>query len=285
MRKTLAGKRIAITGGARGIGRSTAEAFAAAGASVVIGDIDAAQVEKTAAAIAETSGAQVLGLALDVTDVSSFEAFLDTALKEFGELDALVNNAGIMPTGNFLDESIELADRQFAINTRGVIIGSKLAGRRFAERGSGHIVNVASILGLLSPPGAATYCATKHAVVGLGEALHQELEPLGVAVSTICPSFVNTELIDGLSPNWLARRIGFIEPGDVADSILDAVASGRGGQRIVPATTGLAAKLLFPLPEDLRNKISRLLGGHDTVANADIAKRRAYIESVELQRR
>lgn len=278
MRNNLADKRIVITGGARGIGRSTAEAFAAAGASVVIGDIDAVQVEKTADDIAETTGGRVLGLALDVTEVSSFENFLTIAEKDFGDFDVLVNNAGIMPTGSFLDESIELADRQFAINTRGMIIGSKLAGRHFARRGSGHIVNVASILGLISPPGAATYCATKHAIVGLGEALHQELEPLGVTVSTICPAFVNTELIEGLSPNWLARRIGFIEPEDVAVAIVAAVDSGRGGQRVLPTSSGIAAKLMFPLPENVRNRISRLLGAHDTVAKADPAKRRAYVE-------
>jgi NAD(P)-dependent dehydrogenase (short-subunit alcohol dehydrogenase family) len=244
----------------------------AEGASVAIGDIDQEQVEKTAADIG------ALGLGLDVTDELSFEKFFDTAAIEFGDIDVLVNNAGIMPTGSFLDETLEETDRQFAINVRGVLIGSKLAGRWFAERKHGHIVNVASILGVLAAPGVATYCATKHAIVGLGAALHQELEPDGVAVTTICPAFVNTELIEGLSPNWLAKRTAFIEPGDVANAVVDAVVSGRGGQRVLPATSGLAAKLLSPLPENLRNRISHLLGTHDTVANANHAVRAAYLE-------
>lgn len=138
--------------------------------------------------------------------------------------------------------------------------GSKLAGLRFAARGQGHLVNIASVAGLIASPGVATYCATKHAVVGLGTALHQELEPHGVHVSTVCPSFVNTELIAGLAPNWLTRKIAYVQPEDVAAGIVDAVERGRGGQRVVPRRGGAATKLLLPLPENLRNRLSHLLG-------------------------
>lgn len=274
-------KAVAITGGARGIGATTARMFAERGYRVAIGDIDEALVAKTAAEIVERTGTAVIGLALDVTDLDSFATFLDVAESELGGLDVLVNNAGVMPTGGFLDESLEIADRQFAINVRGVLIGSKLAGRRFTDRGHGHLVNIASMAGLAGAPGVATYCATKHAVVGLGSSLHQELAAQGVLVSTICPSFVNTELISGLAPNWLTRRLGFVEPEDVANAIVTAVVKGKGGQRVVPGRAGVIGRLLFPLPEDLRNTIGRLFGMHDVVLGADAAERAAYLRRAE----
>ncbi|WP_327139572.1 SDR family NAD(P)-dependent oxidoreductase [Nocardia sp. NBC_01327] len=280
MSNTLQGKRIAVTGGARGIGRSIARVCAGAGAQVVIGDIDRDQVRATAAELVELTGGRIAGLELDVAESQSFEQFLDDAERELGGLDVLVNNAGIMPTGRFLHESLELADRQLTINLRGVIIGSKLAGRRFAAGHAGHIVNIASVLGLGAAPGVATYCATKFAVVGLGSALHQELSSDGVAVSTICPAFVNTELIGGLSPNRLMRRIGFIEPEDVAAAVAEVIARGRGGQRVVPVHSGIALRLLAVLPEGSRNRLSRLLGSHDTVTHADTGARAAYLDRV-----
>ncbi|MGK8522419.1 SDR family NAD(P)-dependent oxidoreductase [Nocardia asteroides] len=274
------GMRVAVTGGARGIGRATAAAFLAAGARVAIGDIDAAAVARTATELSGSSGGEVLGVRLDVTDPSSFESFLDRAAAAFDGLDVLVNNAGIMPTGSFLDESLELADRQLAINLRGVLIGAKLAGGRFADRGHGHIVNVASVLGLVGTPGVATYCATKFAVVGFGEALGQELADRGVLVSTICPAFVNTQLIAGLTPNRITRTIGFVEPDDVARSVVHAVTRGRGGRHVVPRSSGVATSLLTALPERLRHRLGRMLGSHDTVANADTNRRAAYLERV-----
>ncbi|MFE6922850.1 SDR family oxidoreductase [Nocardia sp. NPDC057663] len=281
MTNQLAGRKVAITGGARGIGRATAEAFLAEGATVVLGDIDVNLVEQTAAELSKSSGGHATGLGLDVTDPDSFEKFIATAEQDLGGLDVLINNAGIMPTGSFLDEPLAVADRQFAINVRGVIIGSKLAGKRFVAQGSGHIVNIASVAGLIGSPGVATYCATKHAVVGLGSAIYQELEPQGVAVTTICPSFVNTELIAGLAPNWLTKQIAFVEPTDIADAIIDSVVKKYSGQRVVPTTSGLAARMLAPLPERLRNQVSHILGAHSVIGDADQTKRAAYLERAE----
>ncbi|MFD6455973.1 SDR family oxidoreductase [Nocardia sp. NPDC060220] len=275
-KKSLAGRRIAITGGARGIGRSTAEEFIARGAAVVIGDIDTELVQKTAAEIAEKSGGRIVGLPLDVTDSAKFEIFLDAAENELGGLDALVNNAGIMPTGAFLDESEKLSDRQLDINVRGVIIGSKLAGKRFALRHQGHIVNIASVAGVSAAPGVAVYCATKHAVIGLGSALHQELAPLGVKVTTVAPGFVRTELIAGLSPSKFIEQIGVVDPEDVADSIADAVSRGKGGLAFVPKIGGVTITVLTMVPENLRNRIYTLLGLHAVTLNSDESARAAY---------
>ncbi|MEV6071387.1 SDR family NAD(P)-dependent oxidoreductase [Nocardia sp. NPDC052001] len=280
-RTDLAGKKIAITGGARGIGAATARLLADRGAAVAIGDIDAELAAETAAQISAATGARVHGLKVDVTDRVSFEQYLDAAESGLGGLDVLVNNAGIMPTGEFLDESDTVTDRQLDINVRGVITGSKLAGRRFAGRGRGHIVNIASVAGISAAPGVAVYCASKYAVVGLGAALHQELAPKGVTVTTIAPSFVNTELIAGLSPNWFVRQIGFIEPETVAAAIAEAIAGRRGGFRTVPKIGGVFLRALMPLPENLRNSIYGALGLQHVTLNSDESVRAAYRERTE----
>lgn len=275
-KKDLVGRKVAITGGARGIGAATARLFAERGAWVSLGDVDAETAQRTAAMITADTGSTVVATSLDVTDSASFAKFLEFSDRELFGLDVLINNAGIMPTGEFLDESEAVTDRQIDINIRGVITGSKLAGRKFVDNGNGHIVNIASVAGVAASPGVAVYCATKHAVVGLGAALHQELAPKGVKVTTICPGFVNTELIAGLSPNWLVRQIGYVQPEDVAKSIVDAVSSSDGGQRFVPKIGGATLTALSVIPENLRNSISKVLGTQHVTLNSDESVRGAY---------
>ena len=162
---------MAITGGARGIGAATGERLRRDGARVTLGDLDATAAEATAARLG------AVGLGLDVTRRESFTAFLDAAEAAQGPLDVLINNAGIMPIGPFLEEPDEVAKRLFEINVHGVILGMKIALPRMLSRGNGQIVNLASAAGrLASLPGEATYVATKHAVVGLSEAVRCELE-------------------------------------------------------------------------------------------------------------
>ena len=274
-------KAIAITGGAQGIGAATAREFASKGHAVAIGDIDAELALKTAAEIAGDTGATVVGLALDVTDSKAFAKFLDQATKELGGLDVLVNNAGIMPTGRFLDESEGVSDRQIDINVRAVVVGSKLAGARFVEQGHGQIVNVASIVGLAAAPGIAVYAATKFAVVGLGQVLHQELGEQGVTVTTICPAYVNTQLIAGVEQPWIVKKLGLVEPETVSSAIVSCVEKNRGGQHIVP---GRAAAILQPmrmLPENFRNGIGKALGLNHVAIDTDESKRQAYRDRTE----
>src|SRR5437763_1647083 len=155
--RSLDGLVVAITGGARGIGRATAAALTAQEARVAIGDIDAPLAEKTASEL----GAGTIGLRLDVTDRESFAGFLDEVERQLGPLDVLVNNAGIMPVGPFETETDESARRLVDINVHGVILGCKLAVERFKPRGRGHIVQLASIAGKGGFPGGVPYCATK----------------------------------------------------------------------------------------------------------------------------
>ena len=181
--RSLSGEVVAITGGARGIGAATAAALVSQGARVAIGDIDLALAERTA----DELGGGTLALALDVTDRASFEAFLNQVESRLGPIGVLINNAGIMPVGPFIEETDATAQRLIDINLTGVLLGSKLALERFIPRRRGHLVNIASTAGKPGSRRACTYCATKHAVVGLSEAIRQEVRGLGIGVSIVMP--------------------------------------------------------------------------------------------------
>ena len=190
--RILVGQVAAISGAARGIGKATAQAFAREGMKVAIGDLDADLAEQAAAEM----GPNAAGFELDVTKRDSFEAFVDAAEERFGPLDVLVNNAGIMPVGRFIDEDEATAVRMVDINVHGVIHGMKIALPRMMARNRGHVVNIASQAGKYGAPGGATYSATKHAVIGLTEAVRGELHIEGSAVelSYVMPYVVKTEL-------------------------------------------------------------------------------------------
>jgi NADP-dependent 3-hydroxy acid dehydrogenase YdfG len=267
-RRSLSGRVVAITGGARGIGQATGEALARRGARIAIGDLDLELAEKTA----EQLGGGAIALRLDVTDRESFEAFLEETERQLGPLDVLVNNAGIMPIGRFADEDDATAERMVDINVHGVIFGTKLAIARMEPRGTGHIVNIASQAGKAGFPGGATYCATKHAVVGLSEAVRAELDGTGVEVSCVMPGVVNTELASGLVE---ARGVKNLDPQDVAEAIVDAVETGRF-EVWVPRSTKAIATVMNVLPRRGREAIARALRADQVLAAADPSARAAY---------
>ncbi|MGN6869803.1 MAG: SDR family oxidoreductase [Solirubrobacteraceae bacterium] len=266
--RSLTGQVVAITGGARGIGRATAAALIAQGARVAIGDIDAPMAEKTASEL----GAGTIGLPLDVTDRDSFAAFLDETERQLGPLDVLINNAGIMPVGPFVSESDGAAQRLVDINIHGVILGSKLAVERFLPRGRGHIVQLASIAGKGGFPGGVTYCATKHAVVGLTEALRAELRGTGVELHQVLPIGVNTELYSGVSA---ARGFPTAEPEDVANTIVELLQTGKF-ELVVPRQVALITRVQALMPRRLAEAIIRFTKGDQLLLAADPAARAAY---------
>jgi NADP-dependent 3-hydroxy acid dehydrogenase YdfG len=266
--RSLSGRVVAITGGARGIGRATAAALARRGAKVAIGDLDVDLAEQAAAEI----GGGTLALALDVTDRDSFAAFLDEAEARLGPLDVLVNNAGIMALGGFVEEDDERARRMVDINLHGVVLGSKLALARFVPRRAGHLVNVASSAGKVAVPGGATYAATKHAVVGLSEAIRQELRGSGVETSVVMPVVVNTELGSGIKPG---RGIPVVEPEDVASAIVDALERPRHDV-YVPKRIGMTIRFAGLMPRRVAEAIGRAMGTDRILADADRAARAEY---------
>jgi len=265
-RRALIGKVAAITGGARGIGKATAEALVRKGGRVAIGDLDAKVAEEAAGSL----GGNAIALPLDVTDRSSFEAFLEATERELGPVDILVNNAGIMPVTPFVEETEESMRRQVDINVHGVLIGSQLAMRRMLPRNTGHIVNVASSAGKVGVPGIATYAATKHAVVGVSEAIRGELRDSGVEVSVVMPVLVNTALTEGLSEK---RGVKEVEPEDVASEIVAALETGRFDV-FVPKTLHATITMGALLPRRVREAVGRLMEVDKVMS--DVSDRRAY---------
>jgi NADP-dependent 3-hydroxy acid dehydrogenase YdfG len=266
--RSLVGTVVAITGGARGIGRATAAALIAQGAKVAIGDLDA----ELAARTADELGHGTLGLHLDVTNQASFETFLDQVEAQRGPLDVLINNAGIMPIGPFAEESDETARALVDINVHGVIFGSKLALRRFLSRGSGHLVNIASAAGKAGFPGGATYCATKHAVVGLSEAIRAEVRDRGIGVTVVMPTVVHTELGSGLAET---RSFKAVEPEDVAAAIVDALQRNRY-EVFVPRSMASVLRPKGILPVRVVDAIGRLFKSDQVLMQPDRQRRAAY---------
>ena len=268
--RSLSGKVVAITGGARGIGRATAAALIREGAHVAIGDIDADTAQRTA----DELGAGTLALGLNVTDRASFEGFVSQVEERLGPVDILLNNAGIMPVGRFIDEDDATAARQIDINIHGVIYGTKIALSRMLPRGRGHIVNIASVAGKTGVPGVATYAGTKHAVVGITEAVRQEIRGSGVDFSVVMPVLVNTDLGSGLKAG---RAVEKIEPEDVAEEIVRALKLNRYDV-FVPRNMSVLLGLTSITPRRLREGIARFLKSDQIMFDVDAHERAAYEE-------
>jgi len=265
--RTVAGRVVAITGAARGIGRATAAALVREGATVAIGDLDLDVAERTAGGIGPRSAA----FALDVTDRASCERFLEDVEARFGTVDVLVNNAGIMPLGPFVDEDDATARRMIDINVHGVMLGMKLALPRFVARGEGHLINIASAAGKAPYPGGATYCGTKHFVVGVSETVRGELRGTGVDLSVVMPVVVDTELAAGLrTPHGIPR----VQPEDVAAAIVDTLRRPRFDV-YVPRAIGPLTALSAIAPRRLRELMMRAIGAH-RVLWVDPAERAGY---------
>lgn len=271
-RSTLNGLRIAITGGARGIGLATAKELHARGATVVIGDLDADLASKAASNVS----AGVLGLGLDVSDHASYAAFLKAATED-GPLDVLVNNAGVMPIGRFVEQSPENFRRALEVNVLGCLHGMSLALPGMLDRGAGHIINVASTAGKSPVPGGVAYCATKSAVVALTETARVEHRGTGVAFTCVMPHFTNTELIAGTRATKL---IPVVEPEDVARAIADAVAS-KPKDVYVPKVVGAILRIQPMFGRRLRDTVNSRLGAYDTFLTFDRAERAAYDDRVQ----
>jgi len=265
----LSGKVAVVTGGGRGIGAETARALARAGARVAIGDVDQQAADQTAAGLP----GDAIALRLDVTDRPGFTAFLDIVESRLGPIDILVNNAGIMPLAKIEDESDDTTLRVLEINLHAVIHGSREAVRRMRPRAAGTIVNVASTAGKQGVVGAATYCATKHGVVGFSEAIRLELRGSGVEVVCVMPGVVRTELAAGVPD---ARGLPTIEPQDVAAEIVDALHSPRFDV-YVPRSIGRLVRVGQLTPRRLRDAIARAVGAERIMLTGMAApERHAY---------
>ncbi len=216
-------------------------------------------------------GADAHGFALDVSDRDSFAAFLAAAEEAIGPLDVLVNNAGVMPTGRFLEEPDAVTATTIGVNLWGPVWGMKLALPGMLERGRGHVVNVASLMGKFYLPGIATYSGAKHGVVGLSAAVRDELHGTGVTITTVLPSAVETELITGIR---LPAALPRVKPEDVARAVADSCRK-RQAEVSVPGWLGHATPVADLAPSRVVGLVRRL-AKHDRALDADEAARAAY---------
>ena len=257
-----------VTGAGSGIGRSIATALAAAGASVVAADIDAASVAETAAM---TGGVPVVA---DVASEHGIATIIDTARETFGVVDIYVANAGIVGQPG-LGEDEDAWDRIIDVNVRAHVRAAKAVVPEWLERGSGYFVGVASAAGLLTQLGAAPYSVTKHAAVGFAEWLAITYGDNGIGVSCVCPMGVDTPLLRAMSdsPDAQTQVAGaavtgagaVISPREVADLVVQAITNGTF--------------LVLPHPEVL-TMLQHKAADHDRW----IAGMRRYQRSLRTQR-
>ncbi|GAA1990240.1 SDR family oxidoreductase [Amycolatopsis minnesotensis] len=264
---------VAVTGGGRGIGRATAAAFSALGAKVVVGDLDA----DTAADTAKTLG--ITGKKLDVTSKGSFTAFAGEVAEEHGRIDVLVNNAGVMPLGRFLDEPDSLSKTTLDVNVWGLIHGMRAVAPGMVSRRRGHIVNIASMAGKIPIPGMAVYNASKFAAVGLTAAVRRELDGTGVSVSAVLPSAVRTELSSGVP---LGKGMATVDPEVIAAAVVRSVRT-RKGEIPVPGYLGAWDLLAAVVPEPVMRLGRRLIRDDRALTQMDHEVRAAYERRVAGQ--
>ncbi|AXS38960.1 glucose 1-dehydrogenase [Breoghania sp. L-A4] len=191
----LAGRSILITGASSGIGAHFAKTCARCGARVAIAARRTDRLEALRAALEQAGAAEVLAVALDVSDEASIETCMQTVFNAFGGLDVLVNNAGTARDGLSVDQSVEDFDAVMDVNLRGVWLTAMAAARRWRETGSGGaIINIASILGLRVAPGVVPYAISKAGVVQMTKGLAGELARFNIRVNAIAPGYFDTEI-------------------------------------------------------------------------------------------
>jgi len=266
--RDLHGRTVAITGGARGIGRATAQACVRAGMRVAIGDLDVAAARR----MVEELGNGTIAVELDVSNRASMRHFLDVAEDELGPLDVLVNNAGIMHLGLLVAEDDASTSRQVDINVHGVLNGMKEVLPRMTARRHGHVVNIASTAGRGGFAGAATYSGTKHFVLGASEAVRFELRGSGVDISCLLPVIVKTELAAGTSN---ARFVAKLEPEDVADAVVKTLRNPRF-EVFVPRWMSAMMTFAAVLPRPAREGLARALKADRVFIDLDAAARSGY---------
>ncbi|MFT3901372.1 MAG: 3-oxoacyl-ACP reductase FabG [Gordonia sp. (in: high G+C Gram-positive bacteria)] len=209
----LNGKTAVITGGAQGIGLAIAQRFAAEGANIVLGDMNAEQVASAATSI----GAEAVGVAADVTKADDVAALLRTAVETFGSLDVVVNNAGITRDATMRKMTEEQFDQVIDVHLKGTWLGMKLAAEIMREQGSGAIVNMSSISGKVGNFGQTNYAAAKAGIVAMSKAAAKEVAAKGVRINAIQPGLIRTAMTEAM-------------PQAAWDSKMTEIPMGRAGE-------------------------------------------------------
>ena len=238
----LEGQVALVTGAGSGIGAAIADLFLREGAKVVLADRDADKVEKAAAAY-RSQQHQAVSAAVDVTDAEQTRAMVERCVADLGQLDVLVNCAGMLTEVPLVEMDVETWDEMIAVDLRSVFLCCRWAAPHMVSRGSGRIINIASQLGIKGGEGLVHYSAAKAGVIGLTKALARELAPSGVLVNAIAPGPIETPLVDGISADWKKAKQAELPLGrfgqvdEVAPTAL-LLASSPGGNLYVGQTLG-----------------------------------------------
>jgi NAD(P)-dependent dehydrogenase (short-subunit alcohol dehydrogenase family) len=274
--RDFTGKVVVITGAGSGIGRSTALLFARLGAKLHVVDLDGARAESVRAEI-ESAGGIARAHKVDCADSAAVEQLAETVFAEEHAVDVLHNNAGIGHGGDVDETTLEDWERVISVNLMSTVYGVNAFVPRMLTQGRpSHVVNTASMAGLVPTPRMAPYCTSKFAVVGLSRSLAAELKPRGIGVSAICPGIIDTAIVhDGVLRGDLSRRAEKIEafyrrrgasPDVVAESVVDAV---RRNRLIVPVPRShvvpgwLVDRLSPRLSQSLATLTARFVTGRD----------------------
>lgn len=221
----LKDKVAVVTGGARGIGKAIVLRLAAAGADVVVSDIDLAGAEQTAAEV-KALGRRSLAIRSDVSQLADAEALIEKAVSEFGHVDILINNAGITRDNLLLRMDEKEWDSVIAVNLKGTFNGIKAATRVMMKQRSGKIINMASVVGVMGNAGQANYAASKAGVIGLSKSAAKELGSRNIQVNAVAPGYIETDMTKDLpeaAKEAFMTIIPLKRPGtaqDVADIVL-----------------------------------------------------------------
>jgi all-trans-retinol dehydrogenase (NAD+) len=254
----LAGRRVLITGAGHGLGLAIAAAFIRAGTQVILTDVDSARVGQAQHRLAGDSTA-VRGYLLDVTVPDQVAEVRSRVNAEVGPIDVLVNNAGVVYGGPFIDVVLERHLATIAVNVSGVVALTHAFLPDLIARPAAHIVNIASAAAVIALPMAATYAASKWAVLGFSESLREELRELGhshVGITAVCPGYISTGLFDGAKPARLTR---WLTADEVADAVVRAVERGREFV-MLPRSVRTMYRLCSGWPRSWYRGICRALG-------------------------
>jgi NADP-dependent 3-hydroxy acid dehydrogenase YdfG len=198
METNIDGKVIVITGPSSGLGEGAARHLSALGATVVLGARRADKIEKFAKEI-QDQGGKALAIAMDVTQRDQVKKLVDSAVDQFGRVDVILNNAGVMPSSPMDRLNVEEWDMMIDVNIKGVLNGIAAVLPYMKEQKSGQIINTSSVAGHKVFPGSAVYSATKFAVRALTEGLRMEVKPCNIRTTIVCPGAVKTELLDHIT--------------------------------------------------------------------------------------
>ncbi len=245
---TIFGSTAVVTGGARGIGLLVAERLVRRGARVVLWDLDQARLDDVTRDLRSRTGGDIVGHLCDITDRDFVRRAADRVRAEVGEVDIVVNNAGVVSGQRLLDIPDEKIERTFAVNTLALYWVTKAFLAGMVERDRGHVVTVASAAGLVGVARQTDYSASKHAAVGFDESLRVELAQVapGVRTTVVCPFYVDTGMFEGVKSRvpWL---LPILQPDEVADRIVGAIERDRRVVMLPPLVHLLPVARILPV--------------------------------------